>query len=167
MLDPQSTCSCPPSRPPVPVEWVAAEVVLLDAVSCYFDFDLGTLCGIPTITLEGTTADWESLAVRVEGFAEFGLKPWVEVLRPILRQLVRASTGDVDKDFWQSLYKSDDQCGSSVITGWITAFFPYLKHSATGRATVPVECFFVGGRDVSKMLYPSKTRREISPTVPR
>ena len=49
------------------------------------------------------------------------------MLRPILRQFVRASQGDVDRPFWRSLYKLNDQSGSPMITGWITAFFPYLK----------------------------------------
>ena len=36
--------------------------------------------------------------------------------------------------------------GGPVITGWITAFFPYLKDDRTGEATVPIEGFFGEGR---------------------
>jgi hypothetical protein len=127
-----------------PVERAAAGVVLLDAIQSYFTFVLRTLCGIPAITLEGTMADWESLAQRTEEFIGFGLERWVEVLRPILRQFVRASTGDVDAVFWRSLYKLNDQSGGPVITGWITSFFPYLKDHRSGRATHPVEKLLVG-----------------------
>ncbi len=140
-----------------PAERAAAEVVLLDAMQSYFEYTLHTLCGIPAVTLEGTTADWEALSERAEGFAEFGLGRWIGVLRPILRQFVRASQGDVEPAYWRSLYKVNDQSGGPVITGWITAFFPYLKDYRTGHATVPIEGFFGEGRTApEEMLYPSE-----------
>lgn len=140
-----------------PVERAASEVVLLDAMQSYFQYVFHTLCGIPAITLEGTTEDWEALADRAEAFAEFGLATWIEVLRPILRQFVRASDGDVDTKFWRSLYKLNDQSGGPVITGWITAFFPYLKDDRTSQASVPVGGLVrAGGRGTEQMLYPDE-----------
>jgi hypothetical protein len=143
-----------------PVERAAAGVVLLDAMSSYFQSVLHTLCGIPAITLEGTAEDWEILAERAEAFAEFGLEQWIETLRPILRQFVRASQGDVERAFWRSLYKLNDQSGGPVITGWITAFFPYLKDYKTGLARVPIQGFFVRGKDVNPMLYPGQEKEQ-------
>jgi hypothetical protein len=143
-----------------PAERAAAEVVLLDAVRSYFGYAFHTRCGIPAVTLEGTPEDWLSIAERAEAFAGFGLERWVGVLTPILRQFVRASQGDVDGAFWRSLYKLNDQSGGPVITGWVTAFFPYLKHHETGRATVPVGAFFGGGRmPPEEIRYPREGRR--------
>ena len=88
-----------------PVERAAAEVVLLDAMQSYFEYQVCTGCGIPTITLEGTHEDWKVLAERVQDFREFGLGSWLDVLSPILDQFARASQGDVDQAFWRSLYK--------------------------------------------------------------
>ena len=51
-----------------PVERAAAEIVLLDAMQSYFEYQVFTVCGIPTITLEGTHEDWKALAERVQGF---------------------------------------------------------------------------------------------------
>jgi hypothetical protein len=135
-----------------PTERATAGVILLDAVQSYFQYVMRTLCGIPAITLEGTTADWESLAERSEEFAEVGLGRWIEGIRPVLQQFVLASRGDADVAFWRSLYKLNDQSGGPVITGWIRAFFPYLKDGHTGRASVPVEGLLAGGRDVAPML---------------
>ena len=140
-----------------PAERTAAEIVLLDAVRSYFQYDFQSMCGIPSITLEGTPGDWEALATRAEGFAEFGLGPWIEILRPILGQFARASRGDVETPFWRSLYKLNDQSGGPVITGWITAFFPYMKDWRTGRADVPFHALL--GRDpedepIENLLYP-------------
>ena len=142
-----------------PAERAAAGVVLMDAVQSFFQYSTGSLCGIPEITLEGTTADWEALAHRAEEFAEFGLEVWLDILRPILRQFVRASQGDVDRVFWKSLYKQEDMSGAPLITGWIVAFFPYAKDHQSGRASHPVPWFFVEDRRPLELtLYPVKGR---------
>ncbi len=140
-----------------PVERAAAEVVLLDAMQSYFEYRVHSLCGIPTITLEGTREDWKAVGERVQGFREFGLELWFDVLSPILDQFARASQGDVDSAFWRSLYKFNDASGGPVINGWITAFFPYKKDHRTGRATVPSRVLSKDENGMLKrMLYPAE-----------
>jgi len=118
-----------------PVERAVAGVVLLDAMQSCFDYDMDTLCGIPAITLEGTPEDWQMVADRSEQFGSLDLEWWLEPLRGILHQFVAASQGVVDRHFWRSLYKYHDESGGPVITGWISALFPYLKDERTGEAT--------------------------------
>ncbi|MFO0949870.1 MAG: DUF4419 domain-containing protein [Isosphaeraceae bacterium] len=125
-----------------PVERVAAGVTLLEGVQAYYQFVVRVRCGIPSITLEGTTDDWEALADRAKAFAAFGMERWVEILRRILHQFARAAAGDVDTHFWRSIYRLNHECGGSIITGWVRAFFPYLKDLKTGRADVQVREFF-------------------------
>ena len=137
-----------------PVERAAAEVVLLDAMRSYFQYHCATMCGIPTITLEGTRQDWATLAERARHFREFGLGRWLDVLSPILDQFVQASQGDVDAAFWQSLYKFNSVSGGAVINGWITAFFPYRKDARRRRATVPSNVLLGDDEAVARMLYP-------------
>jgi hypothetical protein len=46
-----------------------------------------------------------------------------------------------------------------VITGWITAFFPYLKHHQTGQTIMPSRILREDERDdLEEMLYPSGKR---------
>jgi Domain of unknown function (DUF4419) len=138
-----------------PVERAAAEVVLLDAMQSYFEYRCFSACGIPSITLEGTDEDWTALARRVQGFREFGLGSWFDVLSPILGQFAKAAQGDVDPTFWGSLYKFDDRSGGRVVTGWITAFFPYLKDYRTKQVSVRHRLLF--GDDeklLESMLHP-------------
>jgi hypothetical protein len=118
-----------------PVERAAAGIVLLDAMRSYFTYDMLSLCGIPAITLEGTPEDWQAIADRAEQFAFLDLEWWLEPLREVLRQFVAAARGDVDRPFWQSLYKYHDESGGPMITGWISTLFPYLRDSQTGLAT--------------------------------
>lgn len=110
-----------------PVERAASEVVLLDAMQAYFAYQVQTICGIPSITLEGTVADWESIARRAKQFARYGLGWWVDDLRPILDQFVAAAKGMIDRPFWDSIYKwkGRERCGESeYVSGWALKLFP-------------------------------------------
>ncbi|MGE3818136.1 MAG: DUF4419 domain-containing protein [Isosphaeraceae bacterium] len=140
-------------------ERAAAEIVLLETMRSYFKFRMKTRCGIPEIRLEGTPGDWRALADRVEAFAEFELDRWVEALRPILRQFERASRGDVDRPFWQSLHKLHDESGGPYVTGWITAFLPYLKGSEPGPATFPSMWLSKGSAQLLERLLNVSSRR--------
>jgi hypothetical protein len=128
-----------------PVERAASEVVLMDAVQQFFDFEVHTFCGIPSITLEGTAADWRSVAERAERFAGFGLEWWVEGLRPVLAEFVSAAEGDPDRAFWESIYKwqGPEGSGSPHVSGWVRNLFPYLSNPRAkyawppGRSTEP------------------------------
>jgi len=135
------------------VERAAAEVVMLDAMQSFFSFDFHTLCGIPQIILEGSTADWELLAERTRGIGEFRLRWWTEVLEPILDQFTAASRGQVNVPFWQSLYKVGDGSGGPYTNGWITAFFPYLKDFRTGCASRKNPWLAKGGTALQELLY--------------
>jgi hypothetical protein len=117
------------------VERVASEIVLMDAVSPYFDFYVVCVCGIPEITLSGTPADWRRIRERVDIVAELGMDVWAQSLAPIADHFVLASDGKVDLAHWKRIYKPRDAYGSETITGWIARLYPYVKHR--GRLTEP------------------------------
>jgi hypothetical protein len=111
-----------------PIERAASEIVLMSAMKNYFNILLTTLCGIPSITLLGTVEDWQEIRRRAETFAEFDLADWVRSLLPVLDEFVAAAAGAPDREFWRSIYKYNDEGGSSdpYVTGWINVLFPYL-----------------------------------------
>ena len=119
-----------------PVERAACEIVLLDAMQSYFSYELTTVCGIPSITLQGTPEDWHTLAERAMTFADLDLDWWLTPLSSILRRFADAAEGTVDESFWQSIYKYQGGSGGPHISGWIMAFFPYLTDRRTMRATM-------------------------------
>ena len=132
-------------------ERTVAEITLLDAVESYFEYRFYSLRGIPEITLEGTVADWQTLADRVEAFAQFDLEWWLIPLRPIMRELVASAGGYVRKTFWKSMYKFESESGGDVITGWITAFFPYFW-DGQGNPTVKNKWLVNGGKKLRSLL---------------
>jgi hypothetical protein len=116
------------------VERAASEIVLFDALQSYFNYTvctLGiseiTLCGIPEITLLGTAEDWISIRRRASVLAEFDLSHWTKALLPVLDQIVRTAQGSVDRSFWRSFYKWNDESDRPYVTGWINVLFPYVE----------------------------------------
>jgi hypothetical protein len=96
-------------------------------MNAYFDVTVLTMCGIPSITLLGTPADWRSIRDRARVLGEFDLQPWVRDLEPVLDQFVAAAEGTVDTAFWQSFVKRHSGSGGPYLTGWINVLFPYLE----------------------------------------
>lgn len=110
-----------------PDERAAGDLIVMDTFQAYFEYELQCGCGIPSITLEGTVADWKSVRDRAALFGEFGLEAWSRALDPVLAQFVRAAEGNADTSFWKSFFRYDSGSGPSVMTGWINTLFPYLK----------------------------------------
>jgi hypothetical protein len=113
------------------VDRVAGQIVLLDAYSPYFSLWLTCVCGIPSITLTGTEADWRKIRERVDALSVFGLERWRESLVPVVDEFVQAAAGVVNTGFWQRIYNPADAYGGEVITGWVARLYPYLKGDGT------------------------------------
>jgi hypothetical protein len=137
----------------------AAQIVLLDAMQSYFEYEVMTLCGIPEVVLEGTPADWQSIAERAQAFARFGLEWWTEPLTMILEEFVAASRGRVRARFWQSLYKADSVSGGPYVSGWLMALFPYLRSGETSHAMEKNRWLAAGGKALDEIFYPAHDSR--------
>lgn len=105
---------------------IAAKITLLNSIDRYFSYNLMTACGIPYIVLKGDTSDWKKICDRLDGMKGYGLDPWIGKLKVITGKIYETSKGNVDSLFWRSIYKYNEESGGSMVTGWITAFFPYI-----------------------------------------
>jgi hypothetical protein len=106
-------------------ELLAFDITFLEINKHYFDYTFWA-CGIPEITVEGTTQDWQWIRDNVEYFKDYDLSWWIDELIPIIDQFVNASKGDIDLNFWSKIYRYDEFCNKEI-TGWGTKFFPYLR----------------------------------------
>lgn len=113
------------------VEKIASEITIMEAMEPYFEFVvMYVVCGIPEITLQGTTEDWQKVLDKTKKLGEYDLKWWTNELEPILKEFVNASKGNIDKKFWRNMFKyhSRKKYGApKIIDGWIVKFFPYDK----------------------------------------
>ncbi|MFV0592354.1 MAG: DUF4419 domain-containing protein [Draconibacterium sp.] len=114
-----------------PVEKVASEITIMEAMEPFFEFIvIRIVCGIPEITLKGTPEDWQKIYDKAKTLGEYDLKWWTNELEPILKEFIKTSKGDIDKDFWRNMFKSHSQekyGAPDKIDGWIVKFFPYDK----------------------------------------
>jgi hypothetical protein len=120
------------------LERVASEIVLLDAVSPYFDYRVLCVCGIPSVTLAGTPDDWKDIRSRLFVLDELGLRFWTASLTRIADELVAASEGHPDRQFWQSICKPRQAYGPEQVTGWIARLYPYVEHRGRVVARNPL-----------------------------
>lgn len=115
-----------------PTTRIASEITIMEAMEPYFEFIvIYVVCGIPEITLQGTTADWQKVLDKTKQLAKYDLKWWTSELEPLLKQFVEASKGKINKTFWQDMFKyhSQKKYGApNMIDGWIVKFFPYDKN---------------------------------------
>lgn len=114
------------------VERMASQITIMKAMENYFEYIVVYVgCGIPEITLLGTTEDWKLILDKTKQLARYDLGWWVDEMVPILEQFVKTSKGKVNKKFWMNMFKYHDskkayEPGKS--DGWILKFFPYDKN---------------------------------------
>src|SRR5262249_28031782 len=104
----------------------ASEIVLMSGVQQYFTYLVGSLCGIPEITLEGTPEDWAKIRQRAEVLREFDLGWSADALAPVLAAIEATASGEGRQELWQAFDKLESASGGERITGWLNVLFPYL-----------------------------------------
>jgi hypothetical protein len=128
-----------------PAERIAQQITIMDVCKSYFSYKCQTMCGFPSITLEGSPADWALLRGQAEQLLGQQCEPafaatWSAALLPVLDQFVAASaTGAVDAQFWNSMCKRGGTTGSGARTwfnGWMNTLFPYIDRQPN-RYCVP------------------------------
>lgn len=117
------------------VERIVGAIVVMDAFQPYLDYVFAIICGIPSVTLEGSIADWELLGDKVRLLHESNLELswWTKHLLPLCDQFVRASRGDVDKKHWNNLCKLIERYGVDDLNGWLLKFIPYVRKDKNER----------------------------------
>ncbi|KAF2111184.1 hypothetical protein BDV96DRAFT_582721 [Lophiotrema nucula] len=120
-----------------------ASMTMMATMKEYFSYGACSLCGLPSVTLQGTQEDWENILARLDRFAQYGKEPtaWANLLRPILTRFV-ATFKDPEssklKDFWNSICYAEKSYGSGqddTFSGWITAFAYWSTEGRSLRLT--------------------------------
>jgi hypothetical protein len=104
----------------------ASRIALMETYCRYYEHVAAYVCGIPKITLEGTSDDWRRIRDRVQVLATFDFEWWTHRLTPILDEFVSTANGVPDLRFWEAIYKPKEVYGDELVRGWICDLFPYL-----------------------------------------
>ena len=119
-------------------ERIASQVSLMDVVKKYFIYTrISASCGIPSITLKGSPEDWQKVLDKVCSLKKYNLEKWASDLEDILKEFVKASKGNHNTSFWQSIVKKRridqimagngcliDPKKITYLDGWFLKFFP-------------------------------------------
>jgi hypothetical protein len=93
---------------------VVSQIVLMDAMQKYFDYKFTTMCGVPEIRLSGSKDDWLNVKGKTKKIVSLvpDFQKWLDNgLEEILDHFVNAFDGNIDKDFWNSIYKGKEKKG--------------------------------------------------------
>ncbi len=113
-----------------PTDKIVSNIVLMDAMQVYFEYEMLCGCGIPYIELLGTLADWESLLAKARA-----LRPYSVTACGDEKKAVDAKTS-------QSSSQKDEGEGEGegdVLEMWLNELVPVLEHfvlAAKGKADV-------------------------------
>lgn len=117
------------------VERVASQITLMESVKSYFEYIVYRIaCGIPSVKLQGTAADWRRVLEKTKQLEQYGLGEWVGELRPILMEFIKAAEGTPNQSFWKNIVKRQNterlKGGGCIpdkpteLDGWLLKLFP-------------------------------------------
>ncbi len=113
-------------------EKIVSQATTMNTFKAYFEYVyLYCICGIPSITLEGTASDWQNLYDKTAQLKGYEIDDWIDNILPLLQRFIDAFKGNVDVNFWRNFFKihtTEEYGHPKNIDGWITHFFPYHKN---------------------------------------
>lgn len=122
---------------------VASLVAFMDAASPYYDYHTHTRCGIPRVVLFGEAIDYRRLVTAATELAKSfqkHLAVYFAHLIPVLDKIAKtAEGGEVDKNFWSSIYKQYRGSGADTFSGWLSAFLWYVHKEDYRTKKNPLE----------------------------
>ncbi len=132
-----------------PADNLTASVLMMGLTQAYFKYIGKIVCGLPSVTLLGTQADWAQLLKKLDRLPDFGAEPaeYARRLKPILTRFVASFErpgDDAIRTFWRQIVsgKASGICGDppALLSGWVTGFYywndnggPYARGGGSGR----------------------------------
>jgi hypothetical protein len=138
---------------------VVGSILLMGAMQKYFDYDFCcATCGIPSVTLLGSRADWVDLQARIDKIPRLGGEAveFHRLLAPVARHMVL--TFDSPRSpavlaFWRSIVSRErprygESGGPAVlVSGWITSLCYWRADGSRNKfhASETDSCYSVDG----------------------
>jgi len=126
--DSMATWLIPSFSTTTPNDRITASVSSMATLKAYFDYKFTLCCGIPAVTLLGSSSDWRELRVKIDRLPEFDLEDklmtkWQGMLAPVLDKFVQSRVGQADVKFWDNVCcHTGGGSGPTYLSGWVTTF---------------------------------------------
>lgn len=129
---------------------IVGNIAIMSSLQEYFEFIGGIECGIPSIEMKGTLADWEKLEEKFSKLKaslapiseEIGLQNWWSGVEKVLAQLVKTFKGEPDTDWWNQIVEKRERfvgCGTRTEwNGWFLKDFLKLPITKVQSSLVSV-----------------------------
>lgn len=107
---------------------IVFSMTMMGTLKEYFSYGFQLMCGLPQVTLLGTSDDWKDIRSRADYLLKFENKQgnmalWHKKLIPVLEKFVETSQGKPDLEWWNSICAiQGGGSGPRYLEGWITAF---------------------------------------------
>ena len=110
---------------------VCAAATAMASLQAYFDFTMQLLCGIPSVTMLGTVADWKLLREKVDRLLEFEVQGnpegnvmelWVGYLRKACDGFVESAenpNSEETLEFWDTVGGDELPCFRTLRFTWV------------------------------------------------
>jgi hypothetical protein len=145
-------------------------IAFMDAASPYYSYECFSACGIPSIRMDGSVADWRLLRTQTQRLQALTpevvdhMQRYFRALLPVIDDLVLAAAGKDDPEFWNSIYKQNNDSGGPYINGWLVAFLAHDYRGGPSEVRPKAKHLFDWAKDkpfsgmTSKMLPPHVSR---------
>jgi len=109
---------------------VVASVTIMSTLQAYFEYNCCLMCGIPNVTLLGTTKDWSLLRQKLDRILQYDIpgkdpvmKKWHALLSRVIDEFIKSVEGRHSLEFWDTVaHHSGGGSGPSYLSGWVTVF---------------------------------------------
>lgn len=110
---------------------IASQITIMESMKKFFKYRVVMVgCGIPSVTIEGTVADWQKILTKLDVLAQYDLDWWISELKPVIQEIINTKSGKFNKEFWMDMirFHREGLYGSyNDIDGWLLKFYPYDK----------------------------------------
>jgi len=109
---------------------VVASVTIMSTLQAYFEYTCMLRCGIPNVTLLGSTQDWYLLRQKLDRLLQYDIKgkdpvmkKWHALLSRVIDEFVNSVEGKPNLEFWDTVaHHEGGGSGPSYLSGWVTVF---------------------------------------------
>jgi len=114
------------------IDTTCLQIALMDITKSYFSYVVETRCGIPSVFVDGAKEDWLKIIEAINYLLpKFDMQEWAAELTIIVNKILDTYDGNIDTNFFNSIYKYESGSGGDSVTGWINDFFPYIVERRT------------------------------------